>query len=414
MAHSDIIVIGGGQAGAQAIASLRQYGNDQTITLIGDEPVSPYQRPPLSKAYMKGGFAEERLFLKPADWYRDQKISYMLGNRAVAIDRDARTVALADGKKISYSTLIISTGARPRPLPIAGADGPFVFDLRTLGDVKAIKPHMKPGQRLAIIGAGYIGLEAAAVAREMGLAVTVLEREDRVLARVTSPVMSQFFQNEHERQGVIVRTAAQASALETFGDGAVSISLDGGDALMADLVLVGIGIIPNDQLAVQCGLSCADGIVVDVNGMTSDPAIYAAGDCTVRPLWPYGGQGRLESVHNAIEQGKCVAAKIMGEAQPTLDVPWFWSDQYDLKLQIAGLSHGFDDHVVRGTPEDRQFSVFYFKDTRLIAADAINSAPDYMVAKMMIAKGAAPDKTHLADLSVPIKDIAKKALAMAV
>ncbi|MEL6113194.1 MAG: FAD-dependent oxidoreductase [Pseudomonadota bacterium] len=411
MSHSEIIVVGGGQAAAQAIASLRQYGNDQAITLVGEEPILPYQRPPLSKAYMKGDFAEERLFLKPTPWYTDQNVTCVLGKRVIAIDRVTKTVTLCDDTSLSYGTLILSTGSRPRPLPIPGAEAPHVFDLRSLGDVKAIKPHMKAGQRLVIIGAGYIGLEAAAVARAMGVQVTVLERADRVLARVTGTVMSDFFHREHERQGVTIQTGAQVRALESDGDGSVSVHVDAGAAITADLVLAGIGIIPNDQIAVDCGLECADGICVDADGMTSDPAIFAAGDCTVRPLWPYGRVGRLESVHNAIEQGKCVAAKIMDQPRPKLDVPWFWSDQFDLKLQIAGLSDGFDAHVVRRTPADRQFSVFYFAGARLIAADAINAAPDYMSAKMMIANGAAPAPASLADPAVSIKDIAKNAIA---
>ena len=335
-----IVIIGGGQAGAQACASLRQWGYEGDIDLVCDEAALPYQRPPLSKAYMKGEFDRERLFFKTADWYADQNISLHMSTRAAAIDRSARTVSLQNGATLPYDALILSTGSRPRLLPMENADAANVFDLRGIEDVDQIKPHMTPGQKLVIVGAGYIGLEAAAVARQMGLEVTVLEMADRVLARVTSPVISDFYETEHRAQGVDVKTSARLAALVADGGKVTAARLEGGDEIPADLVLVGIGILPNVELAEEAGIACSNGILVDEDARTNDPRVFAAGDCAARPLVHYGRRGRLESVHNAIEQGKLAAAAIVGRDRPKEDCPWFWSDQYDLKLQIAGTEPG--------------------------------------------------------------------------
>ncbi|MDX1291746.1 MAG: FAD-dependent oxidoreductase [Hyphomonas sp.] len=406
-----IVVIGGGQAAAQAIQSLRMGGYTGALTLIGDEPVLPYQRPPLSKAYMKGEFAEERLYFKPSNWYADNKVDLVLSTRATGIDRTTRRVDLENGGHLDYDALIIATGSRPRMLPIEGADLDQVHELRSLADVERIRPQMVAGRSIVIVGAGYIGLEAAAVARQMGLNVTVLEMAPRVLARVTSPVMSEFYEAEHRRQGVDIRTGTSLSKLEGK-DGAVTTAVLGdGTKLDADLVLVGIGILPNEELAKEAGIACNNGILVDRDARTSDPRIFAAGDCACRPLVHFGRSGRLESVHNAIEQGKLAAAAILGKPRPNEDCPWFWSDQYDLKLQIAGLSQGYDQIVLRGSPDDRKFAAFYLKNGTLIAVDAINSPPEFLASKKLIMSGAKIPADILADTSIPMKEIAANAVA---
>ncbi|MBR9836090.1 MAG: FAD-dependent oxidoreductase [Alphaproteobacteria bacterium] len=403
-----IVIVGAGQAAAQACASLRQFGYAGALTLIGDEPALPYQRPPLSKAYMKGDLAEERLYFKPQNWYDSQSIDVMRNTRVTAIDRAARTVTTDSGKSLDYDALIISTGSRPRALPVPGAELGNVFDLRDLKDVEAIRPHMQAGRRLVIVGAGYIGLEAAAVARQLGLEVTVLEMADRVLARVTSPVMSKFFEDEHTRQGVDIRTGARLAELRGAQTVQSAVLADGTE-IPADIVLVGIGILPNQELAAEAGIACKNGIIVDRDARTNDPRVFAAGDCAHRPLVHYGRDGRLESVHNAIEQGKLAAAAIMAKPRPMEDCPWFWSDQYDLKLQIAGLSEGYDQIVVRGNPDDRKFAAFYLRNGKLIAVDAINSAPEFIVAKKLIMSGASLAPETLGDTSISMKEIAAAA-----
>ena len=407
-----IVVLGGGQAAAQAIQSLRMGGYEGELTLVGAEAALPYQRPPLSKAYMKGEFAEERLYFKPAAWYEDNKVDLVLSTRAIAINRADRTVEIEHGGKLGYDALIIATGSRPRDLPIEGADLEHVYALRDLADVERIRPQMVAGRSIVIVGAGYIGLEAAAVAQQMGLKATVLEMAPRVLARVTSPVMSAFYETEHRQQGVDIRTETSLSRLEGTDDGAVSKAvLNDGTVLDADIVLVGIGILPNEELARDAGISCNNGILVDRDARTSDPRVFAAGDCASRPLVHFGRSGRLESVHNAIEQGKLAAAAILGKPRPAEDCPWFWSDQYDLKLQIAGLSQGYDEIVVRGNPEDRKFAAFYLKNSTLIAVDAINSPPEFLASKKLIMSGAKISADILADTSISMKEIAAKASA---
>ena len=406
-----IVIVGGGQAAAQAVQSLRSGGYQGALTIIGDEPALPYQRPPLSKAYMKGEFAEERLYFRPAAWYEDNNVELLLSSRATSIDRAAQTVEMEHGGHLSYDALIIATGSRPRPLPVAGADLEGVHDLRGLADVERIRPQMVAGRSIVIVGAGYIGLEAAAVARQMGLNVTVLEMAPRVLARVTSPVMSDFYAAEHRQQGVDIRTEARLDHLEGKDGHVTAAILADGTSLTADIVLVGIGILPNEELARESGIACSNGILVDRDARTSDPRVFAAGDCASRPLVHYGRTGRLESVHNAIEQGKLAAAAILGAKRPAEDCPWFWSDQYDLKLQIAGLSQGYDEIVLRGSPSDRKFAAFYLRNGTLIAVDAVNSPPEFLASKKLIMLGAKLASGTLSDTSVPMKDIAAAAVA---
>jgi len=410
-----IVVVGGGQAGAQALASLRQWGYDGALSLIGEETALPYQRPPLSKAYLKGELAEDRLYFKPHAWYEDQDVDVRLGTLATSIDRARRSLHLADGGALDYDALVLATGSRPRKLPVPGADLAGVHDLRSLADVNRLRPAMVEGRRIAIIGAGYIGLETAAVACQLGLEVTVLEMADRVLARVTSPLMSSFYEALHASHGVDIRTNARVSGIRDDGDGAVAaVLLDDGTEIGADLVLAGIGIVPNEELARQAGLACRNGILVDRDGRTHDPRIFAAGDCACRPLVHYGRTGRLESVHNAIEQGKLAAAAILSRARPPEDVPWFWSDQYDIKLQIAGLSQGHDQVVVRGDPAAGAFAAFYLSEGRLLAVDAVNAAPEFLASKKMIGMGVQLAPAELSDMSVSMKEIAANAIAAAV
>jgi len=406
-----IVIVGAGQAAAQAVQSLRQGGYTGRITLIGDEPSLPYQRPPLSKAYMKGEFDEERLYFKPSAWYEDQKIEVMLGTHVPRIDRAKQQVQLGHGGHVDYDYLILATGSRPRPLPVPGADLDGLHDLRTLADVERMRPKMIAGRRIVIVGAGYIGLEAAAVARQLDLDVTVIEMAPRVLARVTSPVISEFYAAEHARQGVKILTGITLSHLEGAQGKVAAAILGDGTRLPADMVLSGIGILPNEELARDAGIACSNGILVDRDARTSDPHVFAAGDCAARPLIHYGRSGRLESVHNAIEQGKLAAAAILGQPRPAEDCPWFWSDQYDLKLQIAGLSQGYDTHVIRGDPASRKFAVFYLRNGTLIAVDSVNSPPEFLASKKLIMSGAKLAPASLSDTSTPMKDIAAQAAA---
>ncbi len=408
-ASNRIVIVGAGQAAAQACASLRQFGYAGDITLIGDEPSLPYQRPPLSKAYMKGELERERLYFKPENWYRDQSVTLRLRCAAISIDRASRMVVLDTGEALPYDAVILATGSSPRSLPVTGADLKNVFDLRTLEDVEKIRPEMQAGRHLAIIGAGYIGLEAAAVARQLGMDVTVFEMADRVLARVTSPVMSAFFEQEHQNHGVRIQTSVRVAGL--LGDDVVrGVQLGDETKVDADLILVGIGIIPNSDLAEDAGIACSNGILVDRDSRTQDPRIFAIGDCARRPLVHYGRNGRLESVHNAIEQGKLAAAAIMGKPRPVEDCPWFWSDQYDLKLQTAGLSEHYDAVVIRGSPQDRKFAAFYLRNGRLIAVDAVNSGPEFLASKKLIVSGAFIAPETLQDTTQSMKEIAANAV----
>ncbi len=402
MSVSRVVIAGAGQAGAQVAFSLRQGGFDGAIVLAGDEPFPPYERPPLSKDFLKGVLAEDRLFLRTADWYANNGVELRTGCRVESIDRSRKVARTSSGEELAYDALVLATGSRPRPLPIPGANLRGVHEVRSIADTNGLRGALVPGARMVVVGAGYIGLEVAAVARAAGLEVTVLEAMDRVLARVAGKVLSDFFEAEHRRHGVDLRCGARLERLE--GEGALSAAvLQDGTRIAADVAVVGIGILPRDELATACGIACDDGIVVDRDARTSDTAVFAAGDCARRPLVHYDRTGRLESVHNAIEQGKIVAAAILGKPRPPEDVPWFWSDQYDLKLQIAGLSAGHDRVVVRGDPAARKFAAFYLADGRLLAVDAVGSPMEFMASRLLIAAGARPDPAELADPAVPMK-----------
>ncbi|MEM6937846.1 MAG: FAD-dependent oxidoreductase [Pseudomonadota bacterium] len=407
---NQVTVIGGGQAAATACATLRASGYDGELILISDESTPPYQRPPLSKAYLKGELPGERLLIKPASWYEGQAIDLRCGTKATAIDADQRQVETSGGA-VDFERLVIATGSRPRQLPMPGSNLQGVFELRSIEHVDALREALGSARRLVVVGAGYIGLEAAASARSLGIDVTVLEYAPRVLARVTSPEISTFFEALHERQGVRIVTDARITRLNAKQGQVSEVELESGESIAADCVLLGVGIEPNVELAQAAGIVCDNGIVVNRDAQTSHPAIYSAGDCTSRELVHYQRQGRLESVHNAIEQGRQAAAHILGRPRPTEEAPWFWSDQYHVKLQIAGLSAGHNKVVTRGDPASEQFALFYLDGDRLLATDAINASPEFVFARKLIAAGARLNAGALEDTAIPMKTIAAEALA---
>jgi 3-phenylpropionate/trans-cinnamate dioxygenase ferredoxin reductase subunit len=400
-----VIIIGAGQAGGEAAQRLRQGGFTGEITLIGEEPIAPYQRPPLSKAYLKGDLSMDRLLLRPPAVYSEENVAFLASVRAVWIDRKSKRVRLEGGRELPYDALVLATGARPRKLPLAGADLAGVQLFRTAADVDVIRSKFISGAKLIVIGAGYIGLEVAAVARQRGLEVTVVETAVRPLARVTSPEVAGFFLDEHTRQGVRF-VLGGAPAVIKGKDQATGVGLTDGAELPADLVIAGIGVNPDVTLAQQCGLAVDNGVVTDAQCRTDDPAIFAIGDCANRPMAHFENRRtRLESVHNAIEGAKIVSAAILGQNPPPLEAPWFWSDQYDLKLQIAGLFQGYDHIAFRGVPENRSFAAFYYKAGKLIAVDAVSRPAEYLGAKMLIQKDMSVAPDVLSDETRPMKEL---------
>ncbi len=400
-----IVVAGAGHAAGQLVASLRQHEFGGRIVLVGDEPWLPYQRPPLSKKFLAGELAAERLFLKPESFYDDPLTQLRLETKITAIDRAAKSLAVDSGADVRYDKLVLATGSRARTLDVDGAGLEGVHYLRSIADVNAISAALDTSRQLAIVGAGYIGLEVAAVARTLGHDVTVVETENRVMSRVVSPEISDFYQIEHANQGVKLRLGTSVAAL--CGTKRVEgIETGDGEIIPADLVVVGIGIVPNTELAVAAGLQDDDGIVVDDRCRTSDPDIYAIGDCTRHPNPIYGRNLRLESVHNAVEQAKTAAGNLCGIAARYAEVPWFWSDQYDLKLQIAGLSEGYDDVVIRGNPAARSFACLYLRENRLIAVDAVNSPRDFVQSKALIADRTIIAADRLANADKSLRDLA--------
>ena len=398
-----VVIAGAGHAAGQTVASLRQLKFAGPIVLIGDEPHLPYQRPPLSKKFLAGEVSAERLHLKPASFYEDANIEQHLDTTITAIDRDEKCLRVADGEDVAYDKLVLALGSRVRQLPVEGTGLKRVHYLRSIADVEGIRKHMESGRRLVIIGAGYIGLEVAAVAQQAGLDVTVIEMADRVMSRVVSPEISDFFQIEHTGQGVRFRLSTGVSALN--GKKRVkSVTTSEGEDIPADLVVIGVGILPNTELATDAGLEVDNGIVVDEHCQTSDPDIYAVGDCTLHPNAIYGRHLRLESVHNALEQAKTAAANICGQDVAYSQVPWFWSDQYDLKLQIAGMSEGYDEVVIRGNPAARSFSCLYLKEGSLIAIDAVNAPRDFVQSKKLIAEQTKVVTEKLKDPDIALQD----------
>lgn len=407
-AHATVIV-GAGQAAAQAAQSLRAGGYAGSIVMLGEEAAPPYQRPPLSKAYLSGAMGLDRVVLKPLETWAAEEVTVRTGVRVAAIDRAARTVVTDSGEAVAWDRLILATGSRVRRLPIPGADLSGVHYLRTVADVDGLRAAFRPGARLVIVGCGYIGLEVAAVAAKAGLSVTAIEAAPRVLARVAGPEISAFYEAEHRAHGVDLRTGTGVAGI--VGEGRVSgVALADGATVPADIVLIGVGIVPNQELAADAGITCNDGIVVDDAARTSDPGIYAIGDCSRRTLALYDRSLRLESVHNAIEQAKLAAADILQAPAPALETPWFWSDQYDLKLQTAGLSQGYARTVVRGNPTERRFAVFYLgSDDRVLAVDAVNSGPEFLAGKQIVGRKGRLAPDVLADTSLSMKEIAARA-----
>jgi len=415
-----ISIVGAGQAAAQAIETLHKRGHKGPITLIGDEASLPYQRPPLSKKYLAGTLDRDRLLIRHAAHYADHGVDLRLGFPAVGIDRTRRRVEIADGSAVEYDGLLLATGSHPRLLPLPGAELAGVHYLRSIVDVDRLRAEITPGRRAVVIGGGYIGLEAAATCREAGLAVVVLEAADRVMNRVVSPEVSRFYEAEHARHGVKIVCNARVESLvpgretgitkEVFPvsrpgtERVAAVRLGDGSEIPADFVLIAIGVVPTEALARDAGLECDNGIVVNEFCQTSDASIWAAGDCTRLPSIHYGARVRLESVDNAFEQGTSAALNMLGLTTVHDKVPWFWSDQFDLKMVIVGLAAGHDSMVLRGNPASRAFSVCYLKAGELIAIETINHTKDQMAARKLIAARARPDPGRLADDSISLKD----------
>lgn len=401
-----VLIIGAGHAGGTAAALLRQFGFEGAITLVGEEPLAPYQRPPLSKAWLKGEADGDSLALKPGCFYAEADITLMTGVVASKIDRTAKTVGLSDGQTLSYDHLIIACGARARPLPVPGADLDGVMFLRAAADAERLKAVLGAGKRLAVVGGGYIGLEAAASARALGADAVVIEREPRILARVACETLSTFFTAYHKAKGVAFVTEAIIEAFEGEDGHVTGVRLDDGRLIGCDAVLVGIGAVPNDELASAARLETAGGIVVDEHSRTSDPAIFAIGDVTHRPLARYQRMFRLESVANALEQARQAASVIAGRPVPPHEVTWNWSDQYDIKYQFAGLPFDVDSVLVRGDPATAKFAVFHLAGDVIQAVEAVNSPAEFMGGRQLIASRRPIVRARLADTAVSMKEVA--------
>lgn len=403
MSTDHCVIVGGSHAAAQLGASLRQGGWEGKISIVGDEAIPPYHRPPLSKAYLAGDKHSDELLIRPAAFYEKSNIDLVLGSQVTAVDREAKVITLHDGGSIPYTKLALTTGARVRKLALPGHELDGVFYLRDLSDVDRIRGFVGKGKSAVIIGGGYIGLETAASLRKLGMEVTVLEALPRVLQRVTAPEVSAFYTRVHGEEGVKIITEAAVESLQ----GAASVeavSLADGTKLKADMVIIGVGVIPATELAEAADLDVDNGIVVDEFARTSDHDIVAVGDCTNHYNPIYDRRLRLESVQNATDQAKTAANTLCGKLEPYHTLPWFWSDQYDLKLQIAGLSQGFDQVVIRGDSESgRSFAAFYFQAGRLIAVDAINRPKEFMSTRRALASGKSADAAQLADDSTDIQ-----------
>ncbi|CTQ58104.1 3-phenylpropionate/trans-cinnamate dioxygenase ferredoxin reductase subunit [Labrenzia sp. EL_208] len=381
--QEEIVIIGAGQAGAQLAHSLRQGGFEGPLRLIGDEPHPPYQRPPLSKKYLSGDVGAEGLWLRPPAFFETNQIDHIPNTKAVSIDRAAKRVHLENGDTLAYGKLVLATGTNARTLPLKGADKTGVVTLRSIADVDAIRDGLSSSSGIAIIGAGYIGLEVAAVAKAMGKSVSVIEAQDRPMKRVVSQAVSDYFTRLHRDKGIDLRLETGIESIE--GDETVTgVKLSNGDVISAELVLIAVGAEPNDHLAAETGLEVDNGVLVDGSGQTSDPNIYAVGDCTRFYSNRYQRSVRMESVQNAIDQAKAAAQSLLGEDIDYDPVPWFWSDQYDIKLQIAGLSEGYDETIVVGSPADHKFYVAYLNKRKLIAVDSINFPRSHMLARRVI------------------------------
>jgi 3-phenylpropionate/trans-cinnamate dioxygenase ferredoxin reductase component len=410
MAQPTIAIIGAGQAGFQVAVSLRELHYEGRVVLIGDEPHAPYQRPPLSKVYLLGECTDAQLALRPDAFYPQHEIELITSKRAVAIDRSRRKVALEDDSVIEYDHLVLATGARNRPLPILGAELPNVFFLRTLDEASALRAKIASAKNAVVIGAGFIGLEFAASAAKLGVNVTVLDVADRPMARALSKTMSAMFTREHEKLGVGLKFNTQV--MHFLGDerGVTAVETVDGQVLPADLVVIGIGVIPNAELAATCDLPIENGIIVDEFLQTPDPHISAVGDVAAHPH-PYSSNGtriRLESIQNASDQARCVATRIMGKAAAYDALPWFWSTQGPLKLQMAGLPSPGCDEVLRGDPNGTVVSVFLFHSDKLVCVETLNRPADHMVSRRLLTNRVALTREQAADLKFDLKSLLPK------
>lgn len=412
--NAPILILGAGQAGFQAASSLRAAGHTGSIALVGDEPHLPYSRPPLSKAYLTGKTDAKSLALRPESFYQDNNIDLYLGRRALAVDRARRQVSLDDGQTLSYDHLIFATGARNRDLPLAGVEQlAGVYGLRSLDDASRLRDALPTAHKAVVIGAGFIGLEFAAAAQARGIATTVVELQTRPLARAISAGMSDIFTRAHQVSGVQFKFGVAVKTVLQEQGRVTGVELDNGERLDTDLLLVGIGALPNSELAEQCGLQVAGGILVDEYLRTSDPHISAIGDCVSHPSIHGAGRNiRLESVQNAADQARCVAARLCGEPSPYTSLPWFWSDQGALKLQIAGLSDGHDQVVLRGDPQSNACSVFCFKNGRLVAVESVNRPVDHIAARRLLNEGIELSAEQAADLLVDLRKLSAAASAV--
>ncbi|MDR6815188.1 3-phenylpropionate/trans-cinnamate dioxygenase ferredoxin reductase subunit [Neorhizobium sp. 2083] len=399
-----LVIIGGGQAGFALAAKLRALKDARPITIIGSEDVIPYQRPPLSKKYLLGEMDFERLTFRPESWFAEHEVELLLSTYVEEIDRKAKTVRMQDGAVLEYGTLALATGSTPRTLPASvGGDLDGVFTVRDKRDADLLAGEMKPGRRLLIIGGGYIGLEAAAVARHLGLEVTLIEMADRILQRVAAKETADVMRAIHDSHGVVIREKTGLHKLVGENGRVRAAELSDGSTIEVDFVIVGIGVKPNDELAQQCGLEVGNGVIVDEFARTSDPSIFAMGDCAMLP-WR-GNRIRLESVQNAVDQAEAAAAVLAGGTAPYDAKPWFWSDQYDVKLQIAGFNLGYDETLTRKGAREGSLSIWYFREGRFIAVDAINDAKAYVSGKKLLDSGIEPDRTILADPAADLKQL---------
>jgi 3-phenylpropionate/trans-cinnamate dioxygenase ferredoxin reductase subunit len=402
MTQGPVLIVGAGHAGFQLAASLRQHGFGGRIGLINDEAHLPYQRPPLSKAYLKGEGRPDSLMFRPEKFYRDQNIE-LIADRAVAIDRAARRLSLRSGAALDYGHLVLASGARNRLLDIPNANLKDVLYLRTLDESEALRQRIASAQRVVVIGAGFIGLEFAATARAKGLEVDVAELGARVMARAVTAEISQFFQDRHTAAGIRIHLGVQATSIESDGVNVTGVSLSDGRHVPADLVVVGVGVLPNIELAAQAGLPVAAGIIVNEQLLTSDPDISAIGDCALFASPRFGGSLRLESVQNATDHARCVAARLTGDARTYDGLPWFWSDQGPDKLQIAGLTTGYDQVVVRGDRKQNAFSAFCYKGEQLLGIESVNRAGDHMFGRRLLAANGSIRPEQAADAGFDLK-----------
>ncbi|MCJ8159015.1 NAD(P)/FAD-dependent oxidoreductase [Sphingomonas sp. LaA6.9] len=406
MTRFDVLVIGAGHGGAQIAISLRQHGFEGSVAIIGDEPEIPYERPPLSKEYLAGEKPFGRTLIRPAVFWADRKVELLTGKRVAEVDPSAKQVVLSSGEAISYGKLVWATGGRPRRLDCAGADLKGLHVVRTRADADSMMAELDTVSDVVVIGGGYIGLETAAVLNKLGKKVTVLEALPRVLARVAGEPLSRFYEAEHRAQGVEVRLGACSVGFTGEGGRVSGVHIQGGEVIRAQMVIIGIGIIPAVEPLIAAGAAGSNGVDVDPFCKTSLADIYAIGDCAAHANdFADGARIRLESVQNAIDQANVVAKAILGDAQPYHAVPWFWSNQYDLRLQTVGLSIDHDECLVRGDPEKRSFSVIYLKHGRVVALDCVNATRDYVQGRRLVTGRLSPDKAKLADITWPLKDL---------